>query len=551
MPGPVILEYLTPIVVRRRAEGADGSQPIVDGLINYRLPDGSAFSDTEVGHADARRVHRRHRDGAEDRRARAVGAVAGGPTSWPPCVPIWTANVPVAREEMIRFCAPAQWFARTVRTPFTIARHHDRTRDSGSSRCSPRPRATNASTPIPTSSSGTGPSSDSWRSAAVSTSASACTWPASRSASWSPSGSSGCPTSASTPRPRGGHRRVSSGAGTTSPSTVQTRRSDRVVVPPRRAVHVRAHRAARDPSPESLADGQVLLQFLAAGVCGSDLPGFRGTQGTTARRHRRQRRRDARLPDPRDRGRGRSPAVTPSIARGDRVVGWASGFDGLMDRWSPTETDWRPTTPRSHRNSRSVCNRWRACSTRSSSCRDLAGRHVAVIGQGSIGLLFSLRGQGRGSRHVTGVDPVDRDALGPRSASTPWCARPATAGSAISTPADKPDVVIEAVGHQVATLGHAVEAAAFGGTVFYFGVPDDDTLSDQHAHHAAQQPDPEIRCDTGAAAGARRGVAFAARASRPAAANTSPTRSGSTTCRRRSRLACRPTPGRVKIAIVR
>ena len=39
----------------------------------------------------------------------------------------------------------------------------------------------------------------------------------------------------------------------------------------------------------------------------------------------------------------------------------------------------------------------------------------------------------------------------------------------------KPDIVIEAVGHQVATLGHAVEAAALGGTVFYFGVPDDDS----------------------------------------------------------------------------
>ncbi len=35
--------------------------------------------------------------------------------------------------------------------------------------------------------------------------------------------------------------------------------------------------------------------------------------------------------------------------------------------------------------------------------------------------------------------------------------------------------MIEAVGHQVATLQHAVEAAAPGGTVFYFGVPDDDS----------------------------------------------------------------------------
>ena len=61
---------------------------------------------------------------------------------------------------MIRYCAPAQWFARTVRKPFTI---HDTTIKpaSGSSHCSRRPTATNASTPIPTSSSGTGPSSGS------------------------------------------------------------------------------------------------------------------------------------------------------------------------------------------------------------------------------------------------------------------------------------------------------------------------------------------------------------------------------------------------------
>jgi threonine dehydrogenase-like Zn-dependent dehydrogenase len=39
---------------------------------------------------------------------------------------------------------------------------------------------------------------------------------------------------------------------------------------------------------------------------------------------------------------------------------------------------------------------------------------------------------------------------------------------------DRPDIVIEAVGHQVATLGHAVQAAAPGGTVFYFGVADDE-----------------------------------------------------------------------------
>jgi cytochrome P450 len=116
---PGYLEYLTPVVVRRRAEGADGSQPIVDGLINYRLPDGSAFSDTEVA-------------------TQMLGVFIGGTETVPKIVAhgLWElsqrpdqlaavradleSNVAVAREEMIRFCAPAQWFARTVRTPFTL-----------------------------------------------------------------------------------------------------------------------------------------------------------------------------------------------------------------------------------------------------------------------------------------------------------------------------------------------------------------------------------------------------------------------------------------------
>lgn len=116
---PGFLDYLTPIVVRRRAEGADGSQRIVDGLINYRLPDGSALSDTEVA-------------------TQMLGVFIGGTETVPKIVAhgLWElskrpnqlaavradleGNVPKVREEMIRFCAPAQWFARTVRRPYVI-----------------------------------------------------------------------------------------------------------------------------------------------------------------------------------------------------------------------------------------------------------------------------------------------------------------------------------------------------------------------------------------------------------------------------------------------
>ena len=108
--------------------------------------------------------------------------------------------------------------------------------------------------------------------------------------------------------------------------------------------------------------------------------------------------------------------------------------------------------------------------------RDLAAGTSRIIGQGSIGLLFSYAAKAAGARHVTGYRPGRPRAASPQSsASTPWCGPPATGGSVSWLRDDRPDIVIEAVGHQVATLNHAIEAAAPGGTVFYFGVADDDS----------------------------------------------------------------------------
>jgi L-iditol 2-dehydrogenase len=229
-----------------------------------------------------------------------------------------------------------------------------------------------------------------------------------------------------------------------------------------------------DTSPESLGDGEVLLRFLAAGICGSDLPGFRGAKG--------------RLPG--DTGTCAAEmdgfpvhevvgevlaSRHPDHAEGDRVVGWASGFDGLMQRVVADGSGLAPYDP--------ALTPQHAVGLQPLACvlyaveqlGDLTGRNVAVIGQGSIGLLFSYVAKATGAGHVTGVDPIDRDQVGQRfgvdtvvrATSDRWVSQ--------LRPKDKPDIVIEAVGHQVATLGHAIEAAAFGGTVFYFGVPDDDS----------------------------------------------------------------------------
>ncbi|MGA8545860.1 MAG: cytochrome P450 [Mycobacterium sp.] len=124
---PNYLDYLIPSVRQRRTNPADHSLPVVDGLLGYRLPDDSPLDDVEVA-------------------TQMLCVFIGGTETVPKIVAhgLWEllrhqnqlaavradakANVPIAREEMIRYCAPAQWFARTARKPFTI---HDTTIEPG------------------------------------------------------------------------------------------------------------------------------------------------------------------------------------------------------------------------------------------------------------------------------------------------------------------------------------------------------------------------------------------------------------------------------------
>lgn len=114
-----LCEIVQPGIMARRKEGPDGSWPLVDAMFDVEI-DGRRLTDREI--------------------AETVGIVLLGGTETVPKVVahgLWeldrrpdqmaavradlAANVPVAFKEMVRLCAPAQWFIRTVRKPTVLA----------------------------------------------------------------------------------------------------------------------------------------------------------------------------------------------------------------------------------------------------------------------------------------------------------------------------------------------------------------------------------------------------------------------------------------------
>jgi L-iditol 2-dehydrogenase len=108
---------------------------------------------------------------------------------------------------------------------------------------------------------------------------------------------------------------------------------------------------------------------------------------------------------------------------------------------------------------------------------NLKGKSVAVLGLGSIGLMFCwLAGKG-GASSVIGIDPsADRCRFAVTMGATQticsrgieWIHRM----RAIPGEWNPPDICIEAVGHQIETINDCFELVRKYGTVVAFGVPD-------------------------------------------------------------------------------
>ena len=217
------------------------------------------------------------------------------------------------------------------------------------------------------------------------------------------------------------------------------------------------------PSPKDLVDGDVIVRLRVGGICGSDLPEARGLMPT-------------RTPAS---GLGPLHEIVGDVVHstgdrvqvGQRVVGWVKDQHGLSEYVIAAEHQLL-AVPEEFSDVDAVVAQPLACVICAADrLGEVSGQRAVVLGQGPTGLLIDQVLVDRGAL-VTGVDPVDRSALS--AAMGAAFVHVSSRGWAHQTIGGRrPELVVEAVGHQTATLDHALHGVAPGGQVFVFGVNDD------------------------------------------------------------------------------
>lgn len=222
------------------------------------------------------------------------------------------------------------------------------------------------------------------------------------------------------------------------------------------------------PHPSSLRPGQAIIRSTAGGICGSDHPKFLvGGKATS----------EAMWPRPPGYPLHEivgevADSKSALLDVGDCVVGWAYGGTGLAEL--VVVDDREVVQYNGFEATEAVLIQPLACVIHALKRVDVADRSVAVIGMGPIGAMFAHVAKSMGARLVTGIDPVDRGRLRDDGIVDEFISTNAGQWSRSLSDPGRPNLVIEAVGHQVATLNDAIWACQLNGTVLYFGIPDQD-----------------------------------------------------------------------------
>jgi len=219
------------------------------------------------------------------------------------------------------------------------------------------------------------------------------------------------------------------------------------------------------PTAADLGEGEVIVQFLCGGICGSDSPYFYGEPGSVGRAG------EAGFPLHEIVGRVLETSSS-TLHVGDRVVGYATGARGLCEYFTNDAAQLIAVDSRLSDTEVVIAQPLATVMCALSKLTAVRAARVAVMGLGAIGMLFSQMLKVAGAAQVVGIDRLDRLEYRGKfgldeviwSSSRNW---------ALSLGSERPDIVIEAVGHQVGTLNDAIEAVRFGGHIVAFGVPDD------------------------------------------------------------------------------
>jgi threonine dehydrogenase-like Zn-dependent dehydrogenase len=165
--------------------------------------------------------------------------------------------------------------------------------------------------------------------------------------------------------------------------------------------------------------------------------------------------------------------AAPGFAVGDRAVGTLGRGAGLEELMVASASRLIPA-PRELTDVEAVTVQSLATVLRAAAkfpC--IEGVRAAVLGAGPIGLAFCHVLRNRGVGHISLVDPVEREAIARAFGADEFHHMSSAGWLRLLRPEDRPQVVVEAVGHQQGTICDAINSVDEHGYVFGFGEPDD------------------------------------------------------------------------------
>ena len=221
------------------------------------------------------------------------------------------------------------------------------------------------------------------------------------------------------------------------------------------------------PTADDVGSDHVLMRFLAGSICGSDIPKFLGHVD----------------PDNPYTGLPGVPlhefvghietSRSERFAPGDRVVGIVARSAGLAEYVVNPAHYLHHVDDRLSDQQATVVQPVSTVLSAYSNVSDVAGKTVAVLGLGPLGILFAQVAKAYGAAHVIGVDRVDRSDVGAEFGIDELVTSEVRTWANGLGDGARPELVIDAIGHRQEIVVDAVEAAAFGGELLVFGLPED------------------------------------------------------------------------------